>query len=97
MLSICILFLLISAGFLSNLHHQLAPPLAPSLTAGKKTPTLPPRVQTEQYFSIIHNIFWEIIKMLLEDKKFFICGNIDPEPVNCHPILEAGYIMIKDE
>ena len=35
--------------------------------------------------------------MTLEDKKFFICGNIHPDPVNFHPILEAGYIMIKDE
>ena len=35
--------------------------------------------------------------MLLEDKKFFIFGNIKPDPVNFHPILEAGYLMIKDE
>ena len=55
----------------------------------RKTPTPPPRGQTEQSFSLIHNILWELIKMLLEDKKFFICVNIHPEPVNCHPILEA--------
>ena len=53
----------------------------------KLTPS--PRGETEYSFYLIHNIFWDIIKMLLEDKKFFICVNIHPEPVNCHPILEA--------
>ena len=48
-------------------------------------------------FPLIHNIFWDIIKMLLEDKKFFIFVNINPDPVNCHSILESGYLMIKDE
>ena len=62
-----------------------------------KTPTPPPRGQTEQSFSLIHNIFWVLMKMLLEYKKFFICGNRHPDPVNCHPILESGYLMIKDE
>ena len=55
----------------------------------RKTPTPPPRGQTKQSFFLFQNIFWELINMLLEDKKFFICVNIHPEPVNCHPILEA--------
>ena len=55
----------------------------------RKNPTPPPRGQIEQSFSLIHNILWELINMLLEDKKFFICVNIQTEPVNCHPILES--------
>ena len=63
----------------------------------QKIPTPPPRGQTEQSFYLIHNIFWDIINMILEDKQFFIYGNINPDPVNFHPILESGYLMIKDE
>ena len=35
--------------------------------------------------------------MILEDKKFFIFGKRHPDPVKYPPILEAGYLMIKDE
>ena len=63
----------------------------------RKTPTPPLRGQTENSFTLIHNIFWEIIKMILDDKKFFICGNIQPDTLNCYPIIEAGYLKIKYE
>ena len=34
----------------------------------RKTPTPPPRGQTEQSFTLIQNILWELINMILEDK-----------------------------
>ena len=35
--------------------------------------------------------------MFSEDNRCFVFGNRYPNPGNCHPILEAGYLMMKDE
>ena len=48
-------------------------------------------------FSLSHKIFWYHIKMFSEDNRCFVFGNRYPNPGNCHPILEAGYHMMKDE
>ena len=62
---------------------KLSSPLGAAISSvserRRKNPTPPPRGQTEQSFYLIHNIFWEIIKMLLEDKNVSICGKIYPD------------------
>ena len=63
-------------------------------TGGKKIPSQ----KKQQYpsFYLLHKLFQERIKMLSEENKCFTCGNSHPEPGNCRPILESGYLMIKD-
>ena len=41
-------------------------------------------------------IFRERINALSEEIKLFVFGNRHHEPGNCRPILEAGYLVVKN-
>ena len=54
------------------------------------------RQKQEPSISFSHKRFRELIKMLLEKNKLFVCKNIHPDPENFRPILYSGYLVTKD-
>ena len=64
---------------------------------GRPTPTPPQRSTTETSLYLSHKPFQDLIKALSEENKYFVCRNRHPKQGNCCPILEAGYLMIKDD
>ena len=64
---------------------------------GRPTPTPPQRSTTETSLYLSHKPFQDLIKALSEENKYFVCRNRHPKQENCCPILESGYIMIKDD
>ena len=57
-----------------------------------------PMKRGKQYTSLflLQKIFQEHINNIYEEKKEFVCRNRQPNPGKFRPILESGYLMIKD-
>ena len=62
-----------------------------------QTPTPPLRNPFNPLSYLSHKLFWERIKTLLGDIKFFVWGNIHSDPGNSRPILDSSYLHNKSK